>query len=345
MSAAPSARLREAFEFQAKSCENLGSPFMARLCTALPGLLPETLIERLESFEGDLSPSGHSVPLRVCGALHALRLQNRAGLAAIYPPHEPADAAFEAGISSALRDEADFIHEFIHSPPQTNEVRRSVALLPAVAWLASRRALPFTLSELGASAGLNLHFVSYAVQTPAGLLGSAGPALTLRPEWRGEAPVIAPVTTVAARGTDLNPLSPVDDRLRLLAYLWPDQPERLELTEAALSLPPSQVDRADAADWLDERLQTPHPGQWHMIYHTIAWQYFPDKVKARAEAAIRAAGAAASAEAPLAWVGMEADQNGAGAGLIARIWPEGEAWQLARVDFHGRWIDWGPRPI
>ncbi|WP_373356378.1 DUF2332 domain-containing protein [Pseudoroseicyclus sp. CXY001] len=345
MTKAPSTALLEAFEIQAGACEALGSPFMGRLCRILPEILPPPLLERLESFEGDLGPRGHSIPLRLCGALHALRLQDRAGLAEVYPPEAPDDAALAAGIARALKEEADFIHEFIHSPPQTNEVRRSVALLPAAALLAGRRPLPFVLSELGASAGLNLHFPDYAVETPGGLIGAETPALTLTPTWHGEAPEPAPISLAGAAGADLSPIDPVADRLRLLSYLWPDQPERKALTEAALALPPVTVDKADAADWLEARLATPHPGCWHLVYHTIAWQYFPAAVQARAEAAIRAAGARATAEAPLAWLGMEQDGGSPGAGLRLRIWPEGEDIALARVDFHGRWIDWSPRPI
>ncbi|NDV01425.1 DUF2332 domain-containing protein [Pseudoroseicyclus tamaricis] len=335
-------RLAQAFDFQAHACEDLGSPFMGRLCRLLPGLLPAPLLERVAGMEGDLGPRGQSVPLRLCGALHALRLQGRAGLAKVYPPEAADDPTLAAALSHALEAEAEFIHGFIHSPPQTNEVRRSCALLPAAAWLSARRALPLTLSELGASAGLNLHFGEFALETPAGRIGAPDPALVLTPEWRGEAPIVSPIEVAGGAGADLSPIDPVEDRLRLLSYLWPDQPERLELTEAALTLPPARVDKADAADWIEARLAEPRPGHWHLIYHTIAWQYFPAPVQERAEAAIRGAGARATAEAPLAWLAMEQDGGRPGAGLRLRLWDGGaeEDHLLARVDFHGRWIDW-----
>ncbi|MFT6537468.1 MAG: hypothetical protein ACJAQU_002380 [Loktanella salsilacus] len=38
---------------------------------------------------------------------------------------------------------------------------------------------------------------------------------------------------------------------------------------------------------------------------------------------------------------MEADGTDApGAALTLRLWPGNVTVQLARIDFHGRWIDW-----
>ena len=96
-------RLREALRFQAEACADLGSPFMARLCTLLAEHLePGTpLTDRLFGWQGDLGPRGDSVPLRLAGALHALKLQGHTGLAQAYPPHQPDDAALWAAVSAA----------------------------------------------------------------------------------------------------------------------------------------------------------------------------------------------------------------------------------------------------
>jgi hypothetical protein len=147
---------------------------------------------------------------------------------------------------------------------------------------------------------------------------------------------------IASRaGVDLDPPHPVRDRDRLLAYIWPDQPDRLARMEAALALPPQPVERADAADWLERRLAGPAPrGTCRLICHTIAWQYFPPDTDARARAAIEAAGARATPDAPLAWFGMEPGGDGSGAALTLRSWPGGETLEAGRVDFHGRWVDW-----
>ena len=77
-----------------------------------------------------------------------------------------------------------------------------------------------------------------------------------------------------------------------------------------------------------------------MVYHTIAWQYFPPETQARCRAALAAAGAQATSDAPLAHVGMEADGTKGSAALTVTLWPGDETRQLGRVDFHGRWIAW-----
>ena len=87
-----------------------------------------------------------------------------------------------------------------------------------------------------------------------------------------------------------------------------------------------------------------HPGHLHLIYHTIAWQYFPDETQARAQARIEQAGAEATDNAPLAWLGMEWDGD-EGAAMTLRLWPGNRTIALGRIDFHGRWISWFPKEV
>lgn len=331
--------LPDAFEAQAQACAALGSPFMARLCGVLPDLLEGTALgARLRVWPGDVGPGGDSLPLRVAGALHALKLGGDAGLGAIYPPQGPDETAFADGIATALEVHAEAIDAFIDRPPQTNEVRRSAFLIAAASVVASRFGLPLRLSELGASAGLNLNFDRYRLAANGWTRGASDPVVTLTPDWTGGPPPEAKIAVAERRGADLTPLDPVADRQRLLAYLWPDQPERLTLTRAALALPPAPVDATDAGDWLGARLDAV-PGRAHLIFHTVAWQYFPAAVQARLTATIEAAGAQATPDAPLAVASMEND-GGDGAALNLRLWPGDEALHLGRGDFHGRWIRW-----
>lgn len=71
--------LAEAFRNQAQSCARLDSPFMQRLLTLLATDWPtdSALARKLDTFSGDIGPSGHSLPLRVAGGLHALVLSGR----------------------------------------------------------------------------------------------------------------------------------------------------------------------------------------------------------------------------------------------------------------------------
>ncbi|MEM6325154.1 MAG: DUF2332 family protein, partial [Pseudomonadota bacterium] len=88
------------------------------------------------------------------------------------------------------------------------------------------------------------------------------------------------------------------------------------------------------------RLAETTPGHLHLIFHTVAWQYFPSSEQRRAQKLIETAGDAAKTSTPLAWLRMEADDATPGAGLSVRLWPGDETIALGRVDFHGRWLDW-----
>lgn len=342
--------VRLAFARQASACRDLGSPFTARLCTLASARLTvdNPVGEKILSWPGDPSPNGDSVPLRLAGALHALVLSGTDhGLAAAYPPHAiDNDTDFWNAIDNALRTHPAFILDRLKSAPQTNEVRRSGALLPGFLTISSLFHKPLVLSEVGASAGLNLHWDHYDYRLD-GMVWALQPSpVLIAPEWRGAKPPTAPIHVASRAGCDLNPLNPAnaDDAQRLLSYLWADQQDRLERTRFALAIAAANrqtVERADAVDWLEKRLQEVHEDQVHVIYHTIAWQYLPASSKAKGEALIAAAGERATEKAPLARLQMEADgQNHNGAALTLQIWPSGQKHLIGRADFHGRWVEW-----
>lgn len=340
-----------AFLGQAENCAALGSPFTARLLALLTdrGLPAGPVRDRIASWPGDITSRGASVPLRLAGALHGLVLAGRApALARVYPPAASMDVDLYDPVAGAIDSEAGWINAQLDLPPQTNEVGRSAALIAAASWLSAVSGLPLRLSELGASAGLNLLFDRYALVAAGGRLGADEPALTLTPEWRGAAPEPTPIGVVERAGADLSPLDPVTDRLRLLSYIWPDQEARLTRTKAALDLAAGlrpEVARMDAADFLAARLPDPPADTLHMVFHTVAWQYFPAGTQRRGLALLAAFGARATRGRPLARIAMEADDTPDGAALTATLWPGGKTHVLGRADFHGRWIDWtAPRP-
>lgn len=340
--------LEQAFRDQGDTCARMGSPFMGRLLCMLADRWDtgSALGQALLAYEGDIGPAGHSLPLRVAGGLHALVLRNHdAALVAAYPPNSADDAALEAAVLNALQTHADFMIRWTRSPPQTNEVRRSAALIAMAHVVLQRHPLPIVVSELGASGGLNLMWDRFSVQAGDRRLGPDNAVLTLTPDWEGASPPMACPQVVDRSGVDLNPLNPrnPDDLLRLSAYLWPDQPHRLELTRAAASVMDATVAQGDAIDWLDTRLATQLDGQLHIIQHTVAWQYFPEAAQKRGTALIEAAGARATAHSPLAWMQMETDGDttgAVGAALTLRMWPGDVTLHLGRADFHGRWIKW-----
>ena len=339
--------LSEAFQNQAVSCTNLGSPFMGRLLNHFATTWsPGPLLERkCATFEGDLGPAGVSLPLRIAGGLHALRLQGDAGLDSIYPPHDPNDHDFARGLSEALQSHDVFLAEWVELPPQTNELRRSVVLIPGAQIVAKQFDLPIHLSELGASGGLNLMWDHFAIETDTWRIGPEDAVVVLRPDWQGPEPAQSTARIASRRGVDLNPLDPTDadDLLRLTAYLWPDQPERLKNTKAAAGAVPAPVDQGSAIDWLEDRLASAPSGHIHLVQNTVAWQYFLKQDQTRGEALFEHYGAKATEEAPLAWLQLETDgdQQALGGGAITlQIWPGGTKQFLGRADFHGRWVKW-----
>lgn len=347
-----SENIRDAFVQQGQACASLGSQFMGRLKPLLgQRLTPDTAVgARCLAWQGEAGPSGDSVPLRLAGALNGLALDGSAPeLAKVYPPHPSSDTALWQAVEAAFHTHERRILTWLDRAPQTNEVRRAAAVIAGVWWaLGAVGPRQVVLSELGASAGLNLMLDHFAVALDGTDYGPAEPALTLKPDWRGaQRPVPQPITVSARGGVDLAPLDPAapGDQLRLLAYLWPDQPERLARTRAAIAVATARPDAEDAASWVGHRLAQPAPGQLHVVYTTIAAQYFSSETKSTIADHLAQAGRAASADAPLLHLAMEADGTAPGAALFATLWRGGapEQTHLGRVQFHGDWIAWGPR--
>ena len=319
--------IRAAFADQAMWCDRLGSPFTARLCEALAAALdPATEVgARVLSWPGDPLGGGDALALRLCGGLHALVRSGQAPeLATLYPPEPlPAVERLAGALGPLLREMS--LLPWLDSAPQTNEVGRSAILMAGLLAAASRHRMPIHLYELGASAGLNLQLDRYGYDL--GGLGAGDPdsPLQLAPRWKGAPPPDAEVRIEARRGVDLGPLDPVRDRDRLLAYVWADQTERLAKAEAAFDLArrdPPRVEAGDAADWIERNLSPGGPpGVLRVVMHTVAFQYFPKGVQARVAAHIEAAGAAANADSPLAWLRFEKLPDDAAYSLRLRLWP------------------------
>ena len=340
--------LTQAFLDQSETCARMGSPLMGRVLGILARHWnPDTALgQAMAAYTGDIGPAGHSLPLRLGGGLHALVLQDRdPDLTAAYPPNDVDDATLQRAVLGALQRHEAFFLDWTRSPPQTNEVRRSAALIAMAHVALQHFDRPIVLSELGASGGLNLMWDRFALDIGGTRLGPADAGLTLTPDWTGPQPPAAATHIVDRAGVDLNPLDPrnPEDLLRLTAYLWADQPHRLALTRAAAREMSGTVTRGDAIDWLEQRLDAVPAGHMHLIQHTVAWQYFPADAQARGQALIESAGARATADSPLAWMQMETDGDTTGkigAALTLRLWPGDLTLALGRADFHGRWVQW-----
>lgn len=337
---------------QARFCAALGAPFTGALCRLLGSAVPAASLtgQRLAAWPGE--PMTDALPMRLTGALHWLVRGGRApGLAALYPPVPmPDDAALASALASLFADPVTdaAIAAFLDSPPQTNEVGRSGALMPGLLHVAAATGLPLALLELGASAGLNLNMDRFAFDLGGVPAGDPASTVIVRPHWQGPPPLAAAVTIVSREGVDIAPLDAADDDVaqRLLAFIWADQPERLARTEAAIALArrfPPALARDDAADWLERRLALAD-GRATVVYHSIAFQYFPLAAQARIRAHLDALGAQATARRPLAWLRLEMDDpaNPAQPAIRLSLWQGSEVQErlLGHAHPHGAFVQW-----
>lgn len=343
------APIADAFRRQAEACRDLGSPLNALVCDLLCDRLTDAgaFGGRIHRWPGE--PVAEALALRSCGGLHALARSGRCpALTEVYPPATASPEAMRRGIAAALAGHDGFLAGYLDSPPQTNEVARSGLLLGGCLAIAGATGLPLEILEIGSSAGLNLGFDRYHYDLGDGRTwGDAASPVTIRTCWEGGGPADAILRIAGREGCDRNPLDPASaaDRERLLSYVWPDQIERLARIDAALAVAADAgwtVARADAADWVENRFARPAAGRVRVLMHTIVWQYLPAEVQRRIEAALDTAGAAATAEAPIAWLRVEPDGLPGSAGIRLTLWPGGETRLLGRADYHGRWARWAP---
>jgi hypothetical protein len=233
----------------------------------------------------------------------------------------------------------------LDTPVQTNEVRRSAALLGGFLAVADATHKPLALLEIGASSGLNQHFDHYRFELGDHEFGPPGSPLCLSTEWSGPPPRLGADLRVARRGgCDIAPIDLEDasERRRLESFIWADQPERLERLRTAIGLARElgvQLERAPAGDWLDARLAAAEPGVARVVFHSVVWWYLPEQERRRVTATIEAAGALASPEAPLAWLRMEGSDLDF-AEIRVRLWPGGEDVLLGHTRYHGQAVRW-----
>ncbi|MBC2779006.1 DUF2332 domain-containing protein [Parasphingopyxis marina] len=337
--------IRAAFRQQAEFCRTMKSPLTASvLDTIAEQLSGDTAVgRRLFAWDGDPSSGADNVTLRLSGGLHALARSGKdAALSAAYA----GEGDIAQAVARALVDHDAMLESWLDSPPQTNEVGRAAAIMAGLLVAAGRYPLPIDLLELGASAGLVLNLARYSYELGGARVGEPTSPLLLAPEWRGDPPPGAGVTVVTQRGVDLNPVYLSDPAAaeRLIAYVWADQPERIARVETAIGLarafPPAIVP-GRAGDWLEKRLAGPSAeGAMRIVYHTIAFQYFPAEEQERVRAAIETAGAEASDTRPLGWLSFEMNPAKTACELRLTLWPSGEELHLANAHPHATWIEW-----
>ncbi len=335
---------------QAEACAALASPLYA-------GLLRHAADDLLAGgptaavLEGHLSDPGRSaLALRMLGGVHALVLTGRAGeLAAFYPSAGgSADAGPGAELAwpamrRALADQVEWVRAWLERPPQTNEVGRGAALVGALCHIVAEADLPVRLVEIGASAGLNLRADLFRISGPGVAYGDESSPVQMAGGWLGQAPPVRWIDVVARTGGDLTPIDPLsaDGELRLTAYVWPDQAERLRRLRGAIELAariPAEL-RAEPASATVARAGL-EPGCWTVLWHSIMHQYLDAEQAVAVDAGVAALAAAATAKARFAHVSLEFIKGTADTPVELVTWPGGASRRLGTAPPHGIPVTW-----
>jgi hypothetical protein len=340
-----------ALTYQAKACEVLEAPLTAFLMRAVCADYEAGGFSRelLAGWEGR-DPMENVLGLRIVGALHNLVITGRApALAAYYP--NMGGTFHEDGLWSAaehvLRTQRSVVEAFMRNTAQTNEVRRTGALIGGFMLVAGRTGLPLRCLEAGASAGLNLRWDRFRYDFGNGRTwGDPDSPVHINTRWIGKGPDLSvPLSCAERAGCDISPIDITRPGAaeRLKSYVWPEHTERFRALEGALALAadhPVTLDTADAGDWVVRKLAEPKPGMATVVYHSLAAQYFPPGTRAIFEGAIRDAGKHATPDAPVAWLRMEMIDARNYPELRLTMWPGGEDRRIGFAQPHGAYVNW-----
>lgn len=227
---------------------------------------------------------------------------------------------------------------------QTNAVSRSLFL--TLAFQQAMNAKPLTLIEVGCSAGLNLNWTRFGYDyADWGQLGALESPVQLTTQWRGtRRPVYrAALPTVAhAVGIDVNPLDMTDeaDARWLEALIWPEHHIRRERLHHAIALAqqyPPTLQRGDLFDLLPNAVRAAKVETQLIIFGSFVLYQLSREMR---EAFYLLLDEVAQ-ERELCWISAEWIQTATCEMTLTR-WQQGQPQTelLAKVDPHGRWIEW-----
>jgi hypothetical protein len=271
-------------------------------------------------------------PLRLFGGVHYLELSG-----IVQHPWPKLRGVLEAN--------RDWLARFVaEHPVQTNEVQRCWGLLPGFLTVADGRAVD--LVELGPSAGLNLFWDRYRYRYGEAYWGDADSPLVLSGAAEGGPPRDLFATQVAVRsrtGIDRRPVDVTTDHgARLLeAFVWADQPERLERVRKAVEVvrtDPPRLMQGDYVEILPALLDARDLDALTVVFHSVSAVYLREDDRTRLDEIFVVEGERGS----LARVSYEFVRDEIGYesfALDVQTWP-GECRRLAHLDGHANGMEW-----
>jgi hypothetical protein len=298
------------------------------------------------------TPEDQPIPNLLLAAIHFLLLGGvRHDLAKFYgscvDSPLPAAMAFNAFKAFCTEHEAK-IRELVSTRRvQTNEVSRSSYLFTAFSLIVSQCiSMPLTLIEIGTSAGLLLNWDRYYYDFgPNESFGNVGARVQIQCEFLGNGkPTLSNnLPKVVHRvGIDLHTidLRNSHEALWLRSLIWPDQPQRMKLCDDAIEqfkLTPARLVKGDVVDVLSSEVDASPVESTICVFHCHTLNQFSNEQRRRFDTLLahisnRRSINQLSAE----WIRTSKPE------LRLIRWEKGTPteWLLARVDQHGRWIEW-----
>jgi hypothetical protein len=270
-------------------------------------------------FENDPARKAMSTPgVRLMAAFHFLALTGNApDIATRLPSCGGAPGQWDA-LWEAMRARLEFdearVGALFAQTPQTNEVLRATVLTAGLSTFARGWNLPLRLFEIGASAGLNTRIESDDF-------------------------------IVAERAAcDLHPLdvNREEDCTRLLAYVWADDRERVDLLRQAIArarMQPLVVEQADMFEWLTRRVE-PKVGYATVVMQSVVADHLTKDERARLSGIVEAIGHEATPNGPFGWLRMEFHPDSRRYQTRLMTWPGGFDDLIATSTGHAREIEW-----
>jgi hypothetical protein len=314
-----------------------------------------------------VAPAGQARPTLLLAAVHYLLLGGTGHpLARFYPsvPTAQSDGGSGLTLADAFRsfcaDQRPGLLALIESGrTQTNDVRRTAALVLALQEIGRRRPLPLALVEVGASAGLNLLYGRYRYRFAETAVGVTCSEVEVRVsvDDRIESRIDRIVPAAAsAIGIDVAPIDLFDpDQVRWLrSFVWPELSDDADRLMAAIDLArtaPATVVEGDGIDRLPGVVDEIPRHVLPVVFHATLLTYLDPRRRVELFETLAAIGATR----PLASIALESpgllataggidlshvDASNASFVLTTALWRHGHRSDaaLAQVDPYGRWI-------